>query len=85
MVGALNVGRMTSPFWENFATNDTKAQRRTQEKSWQEPVEVGIGQEIGTFMLGSTVVVVLDEKAGSFYKLKAAQSPLPIAMGEKIR
>ncbi|MFW7378215.1 MAG: archaetidylserine decarboxylase [Oligoflexus sp.] len=84
MVGALNVGRIISPFWEGFFTNGARRQRKVQEKAWVDPLPVKLGQEIGTFMLGSTVVIAFDKKAADYYKLKGTTNPTPVLMGQKL-
>ena len=65
MVGALNVGRMESPFWPEMTTNSGKMvfEHRNDILTFDSPRSVKAGDELGTFMLGSTVVVVFDEVA----------------------
>jgi len=64
MVGALNVGRIVSPFWPGFATNnDIFKQEASTTLSFDSPKNIGVGDELGTFMLGSTVVLVFDDKS----------------------
>jgi len=84
MVGALNVGRIISPFWDGFFTNGSKGQRKVQEKAWPEPLSVELGEEIGTFMLGSTVVLAFDKKAAAYYKLHETTIPTPVRMGQTL-
>jgi phosphatidylserine decarboxylase len=84
MVGALNVGRIESPFWQGFATNGPRQSRRVQEKALSEPIEIKAGQEIGTFMLGSTVVVVFDQKAAAYYRLLRTDQKRPVRMGDSL-
>lgn len=84
MVGALNVGRIVSPFWEGFATNGLKTQRKVQEKAMTEPVAIKIGDELGTFMLGSTVVLAFDKKVADFYQLVETQKASPVKMGQRL-
>jgi phosphatidylserine decarboxylase len=65
MVGALNVGRIESPFWSDLTTNELHNMHwfSSQTKSKDCNEEIKIGDELGTFMLGSTVVLVLNQAA----------------------
>jgi phosphatidylserine decarboxylase len=82
MVGALNVGRIYTPFKPGFFTNDTKRQLGAPPQTYSCRHSVECGEELGIFMLGSTVVVVLDKKA--YQELSAApfDSERPILMGQ---
>ncbi len=79
MVGAFNVGRMTTHFLPGFATNSQSALAQT-------PVmaTVEAGDELGAFLLGSTVVVVLNAAATSFLKPVQAAGNRPILMGQPL-
>lgn len=60
MVGATNVGSMSFSFDESIKTN----QRPRIEKylrTYTEPQALNAGQELGTFHMGSTVVLLLDK------------------------
>lgn len=87
MVGALNVGRMTTRFCPQFATNSFNRQclysPEPQEISLV-PAQVKAGEELGVFMLGSTTVVVLDEQARAMLKPRAIQSRQPIKVGDNL-
>ena len=90
MVGALNVGRMTTRFKPDFVTNSLTRQldggrARPAEMSFRgEKAMVNIGDELGIFMLGSTTVVVLDAKARELLKPTASTGPRSILMGESL-
>lgn len=64
MVAALNVARMVTPFWEDLVTHarikvDSRVELPYLEKSFTD-VAVNKGSELGTFMLGSTVVLIFE-------------------------
>ncbi len=63
MVGALNVGRIVSPFLKNFFSNDYFKKVRCKTFEMEKEVYLKPGDELGTFMLGSTVVLVFDHQA----------------------
>lgn len=87
MVGALNVGRMTTPFVPAFSTN--KAARRNA-RHGPKVFDLGpgaavvAGEELGTFMLGSTVIIAFDEALAKRYRMQHAWSSRPVLMGEKL-
>ena len=86
MVGALNVARMVTPFWRGFASNDNFAHRNQQIKALEQPIGLEVGDELGTFMLGSTAVVVCDDKAMEIYDEICGDLPRgrPVRMGEAL-
>ena len=86
MVGAFNVGRMEIAALPGYVTN--RAVR-------QIPGAVGIetfvvdrkvqaGDELGTFMLGSTVVVVLDQGLTTRFPIVQMPENTPIMMGQAL-
>lgn len=79
MVGSFNVGRMTTRWVANFATNDWSS---PSSRSFEVGADVACGDELGVFMLGSTVVLVLDELAARAFNLLQIASSQPILMGE---
>ena len=83
MVGALNVGRIESPFLDSFFTNDYFAGNgKPFERSTN--FDIKAGDELGTFMLGSTVVLVLDDVASKEFKLQKLASKRSIRMGDSL-
>lgn len=87
MVGALNVGRMTTPFLSEFSTNRAaqgQARRGSRSFDLQPSVAIKAGQELGTFMLGSTVIIAFDESLAKRYRMQHAWSSRPILMGERL-
>ncbi|NDE14752.1 phosphatidylserine decarboxylase [bacterium] len=96
MVGAFNVGRMTTHLIPGFATNDQwfrEISRDGRQKSWSmegqaaagsHPVTVDTGEELGAFLLGSTVVIVLNKAAEEFLKPVKASGNKPVMMGHAL-
>lgn len=60
LVGATNVGRMTLSF-DGLISNSPP--RMHQERRYETPIKLRKGDRIGTFHLGSTVLLCLDPKA----------------------
>lgn len=85
MVGALNVGRIVTPIRPDFVSNSASRQFRASEQ-----VEMvvrhplAVGDEIGTFMLGSTVIVVFDKKAVEILNPKRVETPQTVRMGQSL-
>ncbi len=87
MVGALNVGRMTTPFLEDFASNRGRhklALDGPQSFTLEHSAALVPGDELGTFMLGSTVIIAFDETLAKRYRMDQAWSSRPVRMGEKL-
>ncbi|MCX6108613.1 MAG: archaetidylserine decarboxylase [Proteobacteria bacterium] len=86
MVGAFNVGRMVTPLAPDVVTNNGRRQGNEQPSftTFEPARDVAIGDEIGTFMLGSTVVIVYDHAAISGINLLRAQDNRPILMGQTL-
>lgn len=61
-VGAFNVGRITASFDESLVTNRSRARAET--RLYHPPVAVTRGEEIMTFHLGSTVVLLFERAVG---------------------
>jgi phosphatidylserine decarboxylase len=84
MVGAFNVGRMTSPFLDNFCTNDFRVSENRPKIILEKEITLARGQEIGTFMLGSTVVMVFDRLAADQLKPKTNGVVQSVLMGQSM-
>ncbi len=87
MVGALNVGRITTPFLADFASNDSRhGQSRQGPRKFdlERTHRIVPGQELGTFMLGSTVIIAFDEALAKRYRMGQALSSRPVRMGESL-
>ncbi len=96
MVGAFNVGRMTTHLIPGFTTNDKffrELSRRQRQKSWifdgqkaedPRPVALEAGDELGAFLLGSTVVIVLNMAAQEFLKPVKATGNNPVMLGRAL-
>ena len=82
MVGALNVGRISSPFVSNFISNDYFKKSESFEREMN--IDIKAGDELGTFMLGSTVVLVLDKDAEKEIKLPTLSQKRLVRMGEDL-
>ncbi len=86
MVGALNVGRITTPFLTDFASNGSLGQARQGPRSFEldRTHKIVTGQELGTFMLGSTVIIAFDEALAKRYRMDHALSSRPVRLGERL-
>jgi len=87
MVGALNVGRMQTPFVPDFFTNSIHRQFGALRQEHNLSIltsGVGIGCELGGFMLGSTVVVVFDDIIASRFQICQTSKSRQIKMGESL-
>jgi len=86
MVGALNVGRMTTPFWPEFVTNNFEQQFDADigVKTFRDPVHLSKGDELGTFMLGSTVVIAYDKASLSGESFKEYYGDKRVTMGASL-
>jgi phosphatidylserine decarboxylase len=87
MVGALNVGRIVTPFVPGLASNELHrlVDNGTKVFPLGREVAIAVGDELGTFLLGSTVVIVFDKQFVERHPLLAAATPnLPIQLGESL-
>jgi phosphatidylserine decarboxylase len=80
MVGATNVGEMSTPFAAEICTNRGGRTRRV---DFRHPISVKKGDELGTFHLGSTVLVLLPEKASGELNLNVSL-PQAVRLGESV-
>ncbi len=86
MVGALNVGRITSPWFADLVTNSLGRQfvEAGILKAFKEPPELKAGDELGAFLLGSTAVVVFDDKARARFNLTQISEARPVVLGQPL-
>lgn len=86
MVGATNVGRMVTPLVPELITNSAQRQLTPllTTHDFPEPTRIQIGDELGTFMLGSTVIVVYDKLAISEFTLSISSNQRPVLMGQAL-
>ncbi|MCU0847061.1 MAG: archaetidylserine decarboxylase [Spirochaetes bacterium] len=79
-IGAMNVGRITLSY-EKASTNRFPRKKREIRYQKKSMIEVGPGDEIGAFNLGSTIILIFQKGAVKFEKLTPGSK---IRMGEKI-
>lgn len=77
MVGATNVGKMTLAFDSEICTN-TFWNRKSLLKKYKSPVPIQKGDEVGTFHMGSTVIMVYEK---SFFKENSQFQAGPVRVG----
>ncbi len=85
MVGALNVGRIKIKGVDSFVSNNLERQfKRTKDRlfSFSPNREVTVGDELGTFMLGSSVILVFDENFTRNFKFKKITKPSSTRVGD---
>ena len=78
MVGATNVGHMTAAYDDRVATNT--GQTEIERKSYETPVPLEKGGDLGVFEMGSTVVLVVEKGVA----LDAFALGTPVKMGQRI-
>mgnify|MGYP003329574699 CR=1 FL=1 len=87
MVGALNVGRIETNFWPDFSTNNRdriKGNTSSKERALQAGKIIAAGDELGVFMLGSTVVTFFEEGLYEASHFLEVADPRPISMGQSL-
>jgi len=85
MVGAFNVGRMETVLAPGFVTNASPLSSKGIRKvSMGASRPIKRGDELGVFMLGSTVVVAFDSKALEGISFSPKSTNQPILMGTPI-
>lgn len=86
MVGALNVGKIHTDFISDFYTNSLKYPKHgiVEEINLPKSINIDAGSELGTFMLGSTVVLAYDERFVKENDLVEFSGARSIKMGESI-
>jgi len=84
MVGALNVGRITVSALPDFVSNSVQRQLGKATKFrhvFPRPLPLAAGEELGVFMLGSTVVLAFDDIAVKRFRLVQSYENQPILLG----
>lgn len=81
-VGATNVGQISMNAWPELRTNDP-AFPSMREKVFDPPVNIGKGEELGAFHMGSTVVVLVSEEFMD--RVSATKSQWPLLKGNHVR
>jgi phosphatidylserine decarboxylase len=86
MVGAMNVGRIRARFLENFFTNAAPRLVDGEPKEFrlEQPIELKAGDELGTFLLGSTAICVFPTKVSKRYEFLQVNQKKKIKMGESL-
>ncbi len=87
MVGAINVGRIKAKVLDDFFTNDRVSFSGGKPREFDIPQErssLKEGDELGTFLLGSTVVCVFPRALKDTVEFVDAAQPRPIKMGETL-
>lgn len=87
MIGAFNVGRIFLNSYSSLITNSFKRQfnGKIKYKLIKPHQQLSIGDEIGMFCLGSTVVLIFDQNFCNEYKfIQVTSDKYPIKLGEKI-
>lgn len=85
MIGALHVGRIAVSHEPSLISNAlTRQFRKTFPRTikFVSEKQLEIGEELGTFMLGSSVVVVFDKIMAERFNLKKITTPSPICLGQ---
>lgn len=87
MVGALNVGRIRVKGFPTFATNSAVFAQKAKPKTrvLRSSHKVKIGDELATFALGSSVVMVLDQRLTKLFALKRITESQEIRMGNALQ
>jgi phosphatidylserine decarboxylase len=80
MVGATNVGQITIPLDETISTNRCLSYAVTDHK-YDPPHAVRVGNEIGIFNMGSTVVVIYSKNFSGF---DSVQVPFVTRLGQEV-
>ncbi len=80
MVGATNVGKMTLNFDKSIVTNQSFFKSYPVEKSYSPRIEIKKGDELGTFNMGSTVIVLYPEGV----TLSEVIKPFSVKYGESV-
>ncbi len=82
MVGATNVGKM-SVTYDAFVTNTTFATRKIETHLYDPAPDLEVGDRLGTFHMGSSVVVLLQKDAVAVGQI-IGSAPRKVVFGEPI-
>jgi len=78
-VGAINVGTVSVQYDETLRSNTKQSSPQTQ--TYSPPISINKGDWLGTFHLGSTVILLFEPNTMTWHKILKGQ---PIKYGEKI-
>ena len=81
MVGAFNVGRMATPFFPDFFTNDKFGMLERKKLEPANPTFLDPGDELGVFLLGSTTVAIFPETYSDSFSFQQVDERM-VRMGE---
>lgn len=87
MVGALNVGRIVTKHCLSLVANDLGRQfvSKQREVNFQgDGPAIKRGEELGVFMLGSTVVTIFDRESVNGEQLLLIDKPMDVKMGQSL-
>jgi phosphatidylserine decarboxylase len=82
MVGATNVGRMTVTY-DTFVTNARPRELQIRWKDYPSPARLDAGDRLGTFHMGSSVVVIA-RKGIIRPDAIAVSAPSPVLYGQRL-
>lgn len=86
MVGSFNVGKMNASVVPDFFSNGKDRLLGTQDLNiFEGKKKLAQGEELGTFMLGSTVVMILDKQAAEAYNIARIEQCVPTKLGKSLQ
>jgi len=80
LVGATNVGKMSLSFEPQFLSNQLSLQTEL-DKTYENPIKISKGEEMGIFHMGSTVIMVYDKDFENFYEHLNSLKNTSVKMG----
>ena len=84
MVGALNVGKILVSFDQTLAKTFSQERKKKLEKNYSK-LNLKKGDELATFCLGSTVILIGEKKTKSLFVQKVKKQKQPdIKMGQRV-
>lgn len=81
MVGAFNVGKMTTPFLKDFETN-RPINSQVKEYHFPQGLSIKAADELGVFHLGSTVIMLFEEEAMKHFAHVSLKEGNSVLMGQ---